>query len=37
MWHIADAPGKQDFFLHVIITLTEPCGPFTVKSMSPIA
>ena len=37
MWHIADVPGQQDQFLHVIITLTEQCGPFTIKSMGPIA
>lgn len=37
MWKIADAPGQQDFFLHVIIMLTKPCDAFTVKSMGPIA
>ena len=37
MWHIVDAPGQQEFFLHVIITLTKPCDPFTVKSMGPIS
>lgn len=37
MWRIADAPGRQEFFLHVIITLTKPYDAFTVKTMGAIA
>lgn len=37
MWKIADASGRQEFFLHCIIMLTKPCDAFTVKSMGPIA
>lgn len=36
-WRIADAEGQHEFFLHVIITLTEPCNAWTVRSMGPIA
>lgn len=36
-WRIAEAEGQREFFLHVIITLTEPCDAWTVRSMGPIA
>lgn len=37
IWKIVDAPGRQEFFLHVIITLTKPYDMFTVKTMGAIA